>query len=65
MGKKKKQKDPTTRIIMAKCALCKGEGSIPKPLPFLANPRAPSTRTDKLGLQTCPECKGTGKVTTE
>jgi len=60
--RKKRQKASAKGVILARCPLCKGKGKIPKEIPFLANPRAPSTRADKLGLQTCPQCNGSGRV---
>ena len=48
--------------IISKCPVCKGEGKVPKELPFGANPKAPATRADKTGLKTCPKCRGTGSV---
>jgi RecJ-like exonuclease len=51
--------------ILAKCPLCKGKGKVPKQLPFRANPKAPATRADKLGMETCPRCKGTGVIGVE
>ena len=44
-------------MILATCPDCKGTGTVPKKLPLLANPKAPLTRADKLGLETCPRCK--------
>ena len=51
--------------ILAVCPLCKGKGKIPKPLPFGANPKAPATHADKLGMIICPQCKGSGQVGVE
>jgi len=48
--------------ILSICPLCKGKGKIHKPLPPGANPRAPATRADKLGMITCPKCKGAGRI---
>ena len=58
-----KQLKPSARgAILAMCPNCKGTGKVPKKLPFLANPRAPLTRADRLGQENCPQCKGTGHV---
>ncbi len=48
--------------ILARCPLCKGTGKIPKKLHFQANPKAPATRADKLGEETCPRCNGKGRI---
>ena len=51
--------------ILARCPLCKGTGKVAKKLPFLANPKAPATRADKLGQEKCPRCKGSGRIGVE
>ncbi|MDH5695195.1 MAG: hypothetical protein OEZ00_01100 [Dehalococcoidia bacterium] len=51
--------------IVAKCPVCKGVGRIAKQLPFRANPKAPATHTDKLGMVICPRCKGRGRIGVE
>ncbi len=61
-AKRKRQRASAKGMILAKCPLCKGTGKVPKKLPFLANPKAPATRADKLGLETCPTCQGIGRV---
>lgn len=62
----RKRRRPTARgAILAICPLCKGTGKVAKELPFRANPKAPMTRADKLGLKTCPRCNGTGRVGVE
>jgi RecJ-like exonuclease len=48
--------------ITSRCPVCKGSGKVPKELPFGANPKAPTTRADKVGLKTCPNCQGSGSV---
>jgi hypothetical protein len=48
--------------IIARCPECQGSGQVPKDLPLAANPRAPMTRSDKVGLKTCPRCRGTGSI---
>jgi len=50
--------------ILAKCPVCKGTGKVRKQLPFLANPRVWVTRIreDKSGFETCPRCKGSGRI---
>ena len=66
MDAKKERLKPSARgMILARCPLCKGTGKVPKKLPFLANPRAPATRADRLGLETCRKCRGTGRVGVE
>ncbi len=62
---KNEQKPSARGKILAPCPDCKGTGKVPKKLPLLANPRAPATRADRLGLRTCSECKGTGRVGVE
>ncbi len=64
-ARKKKRKAPAKGAILATCPDCKGRGKVPKQLPFRANPRAPATRADKLGLETCRRCNGTGRVGVE
>ena len=49
-------------MILATCPDCKGTGKVPKKLSFLANPKAPLTRADKLGMEDCPRCCGSGWV---
>ena len=51
--------------ILSICPLCKGAGRIPKPVPPGANPKAPATRADRQGKETCTKCKGAGKVGVE
>ena len=51
--------------ILAKCPLCKGKGKVPKQLPFRANPKAPITRPERYGMETCPRCGGSGRVGVE
>lgn len=51
--------------ILSKCPVCNGRGKVPKPLPFRANPKAPATRPERQGMETCPKCKGTGKIGVE
>ena len=48
--------------IIARCPVCQGSGRVPKELPLAANPKAPSTRADRVGLKTCPRCRGSGSV---
>ena len=52
----------TGMSVVSKCPECKGEGKIPKKLPFGANPKASLTRVDKAAPVTCPRCKGSGVV---
>jgi len=61
-ARRKRRKAHAKGMILATCTLCKGTGKIPKQLPFLANPKAPATRADRLGMETCPRCKGSGMV---
>jgi len=49
-------------MILAICPACKGTGKVPRELPFRANPKAPATRADKLGMETCPRCNGSGRI---
>ncbi len=63
--RKKEQQPPTRGTILGPCPQCQGTGKVPKKLPFLANPRAPATRADRLGRETCPNCNGTGRVGVE
>lgn len=48
--------------IISMCPVCKGRGEVLKELPFGANPKAPTTRADKVGLKPCPNCRGSGSV---
>ena len=64
-ARQKKRKATAKGKILATCPECKGTGKVPKELPFLANPRAPATRADKLGMKTCPTCQGSGRVGVE
>jgi len=48
--------------ILAKCPLCRGTGKVAKSIPLGANPRAPLTRSEKMGTRVCPECRGTGSI---
>jgi len=48
--------------IIAKCPVCKGTGKVPREVPFGANPKAPATRADRMGLKNCPKCQGSGIV---
>jgi RecJ-like exonuclease len=48
--------------IISQCPVCKGRGKVPRELPFGANPKAPATRPEKMGLKTCDKCQGTGTV---
>ena len=57
-----KSKTGAKGAIVARCGVCKGSGQVPKKPPFLANPKAPLTRADRLGTETCPKCKGAGVV---
>ena len=62
----RRRRRPRTRgAILATCPVCKGAGKVPKELPFLANPRAPQTRADKLGMRPCPRCNGSGRIGAE
>ena len=61
----KRQKPSARGMILARCPLCQGTGKVRKKLPFLANPRAPLTRADKLGFEICPNCNGSGRVGVE
>jgi hypothetical protein len=62
MPGRKGQKPGTRGKILATCPDCQGTGKVPKKLPFLANPKAPLTRPDRLGLETCPKCNSSGRV---
>jgi len=62
--RKKTRKTSDKGVILAVCPLCKGTGKVAKELPFRANPKAPATRADKLGMETCPRCGGSGKLGT-
>jgi len=59
---RRRRKARAKGMILATCPDCKGTGKVPKKLPFLANPKAPLTRADKLGMETCPRCNGSGWV---
>jgi len=62
MERGKGQKSGARGKILGICPDCKGSGKVPKKLPFMANPKAPLTRADRLGMETCPNCRGTGMV---
>ena len=62
---KRRQRAKARGKILATCPVCKGTGKIPKEFPFRANPKAPATHADRLGLQTCPTCQGSGRVGVE
>ena len=61
----RKKKAPARGAILGMCPRCQGTGETPRKLPFLANPKAPATRADKLGFETCPNCNGSGRVGVE
>ena len=59
---RRKRRPRARGMILATCPDCKGTGQVPKKLPFLANPKAPMTRADRLGMEPCPRCRGSGWV---
>ena len=61
----KGRKENARGVILAICPLCKGKGKVPRKLPFLANPKAPATRADRLGFENCPKCHGSGQIKVE
>ncbi len=48
--------------IISRCPICTGTGKVPRELPFGANPKAPATRLDKMGVKACPRCNGSGII---
>ena len=56
------KRPPTRGAIIAVCPKCQGTGQVPKKPFFLANPKAPLTRAGKRGMETCPACKGSGRL---
>ena len=48
--------------IVSRCPECQGKGKVPKEVPFLANPKAPSTHAGRTGLKPCPRCQGRGVI---
>ena len=53
---------PQEMSIISRCPLCKGTGKVPREVPFLANPKAPTTRSARVGFKDCPRCKGSGVI---
>ncbi len=64
-AERENQRAPARGAILGMCPRCQGKGKVSKKLPFLANPKAPLTRADRLGFETCPNCNGTGRVGVE
>jgi Ribonuclease G/E len=62
MDRKNENEKSSQGSIMAVCPDCKGTGKVPPKPYFKANPKAPLTRPDRRGLETCRRCGGTGKI---
>ena len=65
MESKDKHPEHKKGAILSTCPVCQGKGKVPRQPPFWGNPKAPLTRTDRLGLETCRQCRGTGRIGVE